>query len=84
MGYTDTPHNYRVYLPTSQRTVVFRDIKFDELKAMRASLERELKLQAEEELSIPKEEEPQTDAEQPYAEVPRVEKSTHEESSREG
>ena len=44
VGYTDTPHNYRVYLPTSQRIVVHRDLKFDELKAMRVSLERELKL----------------------------------------
>jgi len=33
-GYTDTPHNYRVFLPTSQRTVVCRDLKFDEQKAM--------------------------------------------------
>eukprot|EP00253_Pinus_taeda_P005652 PITA_05652 len=28
MGYTDTPHNYRVYLPDSRKTVVRRDIKF--------------------------------------------------------
>ena len=28
--YTDTPHNYRVFLPTSQRIVVRRDLKFDE------------------------------------------------------
>ena len=34
VGYTDTPHNYRVYLPTSQRIVVHRDLKFDEQKAM--------------------------------------------------
>ena len=34
VGYTDTPHNYRVYLPTSQRTVVHRDLKFDEQKAI--------------------------------------------------
>ena len=33
-GYTDTPHNYRVYFPTSHRTVVHRDIKFDKQKAM--------------------------------------------------
>ena len=26
VGYTDTPHNYQVYLPTSQRTVVHRDL----------------------------------------------------------
>ena len=30
VGYTDTPHNYRVFLPTSQRTVVHRDLKFNE------------------------------------------------------
>ena len=29
MGYTDTPHNYWVYLPSTQRTVVRRDLKFD-------------------------------------------------------
>ena len=34
VGYTDTSHNYQVYLPTSQRTVVCRDLKFDEQKAM--------------------------------------------------
>jgi len=58
VGYTNTPHNYRVYLPTSWRTVVRRDLKFDEQKAMRASLERELQLQAVEELLVPKEEDP--------------------------
>ena len=30
VAYTDTPHNYRVFLPTNQRTVVRRDLKFDE------------------------------------------------------
>jgi len=30
VGYTDTPHNYRVYLLTSQRIVVRIDLKFDE------------------------------------------------------
>ena len=34
VGYNDTPHNYQVYLPTSQRIVVRRDLKFDEKKAM--------------------------------------------------
>jgi len=29
VGYADTPHNYKVYLPTSRRTVVRRDLKFD-------------------------------------------------------
>ena len=63
VGYTDTPQNYRVYLPSTQRTVVRMDLKFDEQKAMQVSLERELKLHAEEELSVLKEEEPQIDAE---------------------
>ena len=44
VGYTDTPHNYQVYLPTSWRIVVRRDLKFDEQKAMQVSLERELQL----------------------------------------
>lgn len=34
VGYTDTPHNYRVFLPASQRTVVCRDLKFDEQRSM--------------------------------------------------
>eukprot|EP00253_Pinus_taeda_P007000 PITA_07000 len=34
VGYTNTPHNYQVYLPTSQRIFVCRDIMFDEQKAM--------------------------------------------------
>lgn len=34
VGYIDTPHNYWVFLPTSQRIVVCRDLKFDEQKAM--------------------------------------------------
>ena len=63
VGYTDTPHYYQFFLPTSQRTVVCRDLKFDEQKAMRVSLERELKLHVEEELLVPKEEEPQIDVE---------------------
>ena len=33
---------------------------------------------------VPKEEEPQTDAEQPHADVPGVETSTHAKSYREG
>ena len=30
VGYMDTPHNYRLFLPTNQRTVVRRYLKFDE------------------------------------------------------
>ena len=54
--YTDTPHNYRVYLSDSGKTVVRRDIKFQEEKAMKCSLERELHLHADEELLVPKDE----------------------------
>ena len=42
VGYTDTPHNYRVYLQSNKTLVVRRDVNFDEEKAMRCSLEREL------------------------------------------
>ena len=34
VGCTDTPHIYLVYLPTSKMTVVHRDVRFDEEKAM--------------------------------------------------
>ena len=54
LGYTKTPHNYRVYFPNSKMTVMRRDIKFDEGKAMQLSLERELDFHAKEELFIPK------------------------------
>jgi len=63
VGYTDTPHNYRLYLPSTQRTVACRDLKFDEQKAMQVSLERELKLHVDEEPSDPQEEEPRIDVE---------------------
>ena len=56
MGYTEKPHNYRVYFPENWMTVVRRDIKFNEVKAMKLSLERELHLHAEEELLVPKDE----------------------------
>ena len=74
VGYTETPQNYRVYFPKNRMTVVRRDIKFDEEKAMRLSLERELDLRVEEELLVPKEE-PQ-DVEQPHEEVHGVEENT--------
>ena len=48
VGYTETPHNYRMYFPDSRMTVVRWDIKFYEDKSMRLSLERELELHAEE------------------------------------
>ena len=75
MGYTKTPHNYRVYFPNSRMTVVRWDIKFNEEKAMKLSLERELDLHAEEELLVPKDE--SLDVDQPQEEVHRVEESNH-------
>jgi len=56
VGYTDTPHNYQVYLPSHRMIVVRRDVKFDEQKGMRCSLERELQFQADEEILALKEE----------------------------
>ena len=56
LGYTETSHNYRVYFPNSRMTVMRWDIKFNEVKAMKLSLERELHLHAEEELLVPKDE----------------------------
>ena len=46
VGYTDTRHKYQVYFSTHRMIVVRRDVKFDEEKAMRFSLERELDLHA--------------------------------------
>ena len=34
MGYIETPHKYHVYFPSLKMTVVRRDAKFDEEKAM--------------------------------------------------
>ena len=62
LGYTDTPHNYRVYLSSYRMTVVRRDVKFDEEKAMRCSLEGDLQLHSNEEFLALKEE-PQDDVE---------------------
>ena len=69
VGYIDTPHNYWVYMPTSRMIVVSRDIRFDEEKAMRVSLERELELHVDEEVLAPTVEKPQIDVEQLHAEV---------------
>jgi hypothetical protein len=79
VGYTKTPHNYRVYFSNSKMTVMRRDIKFDEGKAMRLSLERELDLQAEEELLVPKDE--SQDVDQLHEEVHGVEETTQAEPS---
>ena len=79
VGYTETPHNYQVYFPNNTTTVVRRDIKFDEEKAMRLSLERDMDLHVEEELLVPKDE-PQ-DVEQPHEDDCGVAKNTHAEPS---
>jgi hypothetical protein len=79
VGYIETPHNYRVYLLNNKMTVMRRDIKFDEGKAMLLSLERELDLHAEEELLVPKDE--SQDVDQPHEEVHGVEETTQIEPS---
>ncbi len=67
VGYTDTPHNYRLYFPNSHKTVVRRDIKFQVEKGMKCSLEREPHLHAKEELLVAKDE--LQDVDQPQDEV---------------
>lgn len=39
VGYTETPHIYGVYILSLRMTVMRRDVKFDEEKAMRSYLE---------------------------------------------
>ena len=56
-----------MYLPSLRMTIVQRDVKFDEEKAMRCSLERELQIPPEEELLAPNKE-PQEFVEQPQIE----------------
>ena len=51
------------------------DIKFNEVKAMKLSLERELHLHVEEELLVPKDD--PLDVDQPQEEIHGVEESTH-------
>jgi hypothetical protein len=64
LGYKKTPHNYLVYFPNSEMTVMQRDIKFDEGKSMQLLLERDLDLHVEEELLVPKDE--SQDVDQPH------------------
>lgn len=42
VGYNDTPQSYWVYFPAHKMTMVRRDVKFDEEKAMKIYLEKEL------------------------------------------
>jgi transposase InsO family protein len=79
LGYTETPHNYRLYLSNNNMTVIQWDIKFDEGKAMWLLLERELDLHAKEELLVPKDE--SQDVDQPHEEVHGVEETTQVEPS---
>ena len=60
-------------------TIMRWDIKFDEGKAMRFLLEREMDLHVEEELLVPKDE--SQDVDQPHEEVHGVEEITHAEPS---
>jgi hypothetical protein len=68
-----------VYFLNSKMIVMRRDIKFDEGKAMRLSLERELDLHAEEELLVPKDE--SQDVDQPHEDIHGVEETTQENPS---
>ena len=54
VGYIDTPHNYWVYLPTNKMIVVRRDVRFDEEKFMKVSLEREFQIHVIEEVLVAK------------------------------
>lgn len=56
MGYTKTPHNYRVYFLSLRMRVVGRDVKFNEDKAKWFPLERELHIPPEEDLLTPNKE----------------------------
>jgi len=84
VGYTNAPHNYQIYLLTSRMTMVRRDVRFYEEKAMRVSPKREIELHADEYIWDPKVEEPHIDVEQPHAEDMGVDTSTQEKYSREG
>jgi len=64
-------------------TVVCRDVKFNEEKAMRCSLERYFQLHPYEDILAPKEE-PHDDVEQLHVEEQRVEAPTHAKTSRDG
>ena len=64
-----------MYFSNSRMIVVQRDIKFNEEKAVKLSLERELDLHVEEELLVPKDE--SLDVDQPQEEVHGVEDPTH-------
>jgi hypothetical protein len=79
VGYTEAPHNYRLYFPNSNMIVMRWDIKFDEGKDMWLSLERELDLNAEEDLLVQKYK--SQDVDQPHEEVHGVEEDTHADSS---
>jgi len=51
LGYTETPHKYRVYFPSLRMIVVRRDVKFYKEKVMWFSLERKLQKPLEEDIS---------------------------------
>jgi len=76
VGYTDTTYNYWVYFLTNMMIVVGRDVIFDDEKAIRVSLERDLELHEDEELLAPKVKEPQIDVEKLHSKDLGVETST--------
>jgi hypothetical protein len=56
VGYSETTKAYRVYVPALRRTVIRRDVRFEEGKALRKSLEREQSTTEDEEQQAPKQE----------------------------
>ena len=42
VGYDETPKAFRIYLPTQRKVVVRREVKFEEEKAFRRSLDSEM------------------------------------------
>ena len=52
VGYIEAPHKFRVYFSSPNMIVMRRDVKFDEEKAMRFTLEQELSIPQEEELLL--------------------------------
>ena len=83
VDYTNTPHNYRVYLPSLRMIFVQRNVNFDEEKVMQCSLDRKLQSPTEEELLSSKEETWEV-VKQPKIKEKRLETSTQEETSSRG
>jgi len=49
VGYNETSKVYKVYIPTHRKTIIRRDVKFEEDRALKMSLEHEQVIVQEEE-----------------------------------